>query len=72
LFYLVENEISPDLRQKIGISDLVQSACLDIHQRLAERGTGSVSRFGIRPPVNCERHCRRATRVCSSVPTDSN
>jgi RNA polymerase sigma-70 factor (ECF subfamily) len=36
LFCLAENEISPDLRQKIGISDLVQSACLDIHQRLAD------------------------------------
>jgi hypothetical protein len=36
LFYLAENEISPELRQTVGVSDLVQSACLDIYPRLAD------------------------------------
>lgn len=36
LFFVAESEISTDLRQKIGVSDVVQSACLDIHLRLAD------------------------------------
>ncbi len=36
LFHLVESEISDDLRQKVGVSDLVQSACLDIHLRFGD------------------------------------
>ena len=36
LFHLAESELSPDLRRKIGASDLVQSACLDIHQRFRD------------------------------------
>jgi RNA polymerase sigma-70 factor (ECF subfamily) len=47
LFYLAENEISPDLRQKIGVSDLVQSACLDIHQRLADFRGNTVEQWRV-------------------------
>jgi RNA polymerase sigma-70 factor, ECF subfamily len=36
LFHLADSEISPELRRKIGASDLVQNACLDIHQRFAD------------------------------------
>lgn len=36
LLFVAESEISADLRQKIGVSDVVQSACLDIHLRLAD------------------------------------
>jgi RNA polymerase sigma-70 factor (ECF subfamily) len=36
LFHLVEAEMSDDLRAKVGVSDLVQSACLDIHLRFGD------------------------------------
>jgi RNA polymerase sigma-70 factor, ECF subfamily len=36
LFHLADSEISPDLRRKLGASDLVQNACLDIHQRFQD------------------------------------
>jgi RNA polymerase sigma-70 factor (ECF subfamily) len=36
LFHLVDAELTDDLRQKVGVSDLVQSACLDIHLRFAD------------------------------------
>lgn len=36
LLYVANSEIQPHLRQKLGASDLVQSACLDIHRRFAD------------------------------------
>ena len=33
LFHLADSELTADLRAKMGASDLVQNACLDIHQR---------------------------------------
>lgn len=40
LLQLAETEMPPEVRQKVGASDIVQSACLDIHQHFADfRGT---------------------------------
>lgn len=36
LFHLADCELSPELRRKLGASDLVQDACLDIHQRFQD------------------------------------
>lgn len=36
LFFVAESEISSDLRQKVGVSDLVQSACLDVFLRFED------------------------------------
>ena len=36
LFHLADSELSPDLRRKLGASDLVQNACLDIHLRFQD------------------------------------
>jgi RNA polymerase sigma-70 factor (ECF subfamily) len=36
LLYVAQNELPAELRHKVGVSDLVQSACLDIHQRFAD------------------------------------
>lgn len=36
LFHVAEREVSPELRPKLGASDLVQNACFDIHRRFAD------------------------------------
>jgi RNA polymerase sigma-70 factor (ECF subfamily) len=36
LLYVAQQELPADLRHKVGVSDLVQSACLDIHQRFGD------------------------------------
>lgn len=36
LFHVAECELPQEMRQKVGVSDLVQNACLDIHQRFQD------------------------------------
>ncbi len=45
LLHLVECEMSDDLRQKVGVSDLVQSACLDIHLRFGDFRGSSIEEW---------------------------
>ena len=36
LLFVAQHELPADLLHKVGVSDLVQSACLDIHQRFGD------------------------------------
>lgn len=45
LFYVLEAEMTDDLRQKVGASDLVQNACLDIHLKFGDFQGNSVEEW---------------------------
>ena len=47
LLHVAENETPAELKQKVGASDLVQSACLDIHQHFEDFRGATVAEWRV-------------------------